>query len=516
MIDDSDTPGTRGQNFSNLPSQIAEDSLENDNTNLDEALLDSERLSHNTVLARNYQTALLLAINVTLFADQNVLAPNMSAIALEFGLTPAEKDKYLGGYVALSFFCVGAVSSFIGGFIADKCNRVHSLTAVVGLNGAVCLATYFVANLTQFTVLRALTGVAVGANVPLVFSMLGDLFGIDSRARMSAITSMTMGLGVGSGQILSGIAGPAFGWRSPFLFISIPAFVLTLLLASTTKEPLRGGMEVSLSEENVGFYELETEETTATLNGNQDGTTTKVKVKVEVSLQRLKQAFQTSTVVFILLQSLPASLPWGVIITFFNDFAAQNLGIGVEQSTSLVVAFGLGLALGIVSAGWAADKYLEQYPIATISFCATSTLISAIPMISLLFLPRQPLWLYLIVCFPAGMLAGAPTGIIRAMLLNTTVPEVRGSAFAVLNIFDDIGRGLGPFLVSLMIAAMPGHRAEALALSFSFWFLSGILLFPIACKYQKDREAIDKKILQGKIAQKALLREFEPLELELR
>lgn len=46
---------------------------------------------------RRLATILYLLTTALLFADQNLLSPNLSAIAAEFGLDDIERDKKLGG-----------------------------------------------------------------------------------------------------------------------------------------------------------------------------------------------------------------------------------------------------------------------------------------------------------------------------------------------------------------------------------------------------------------------------------
>ena len=41
----------------------------------------------------------------------------------------------------------------------------------------------------------------------------------------------------------------------------------------------------------------------------------------------------------------------------------------------------------------------------------------------------------------------------RAVLLNVNEPETRGVALALQTVLDDLGKGLGPLLVSLMVSA---------------------------------------------------------------
>ena len=66
---------------------------------------------------RRYITVLLSITVVFLFADQNLLAPNLSMIADEFGFTNKEKDDKLGANIAVGFFIIGGPIALIAGAI---------------------------------------------------------------------------------------------------------------------------------------------------------------------------------------------------------------------------------------------------------------------------------------------------------------------------------------------------------------------------------------------------------------
>lgn len=44
----------------------------------------------------------------------------------------------------------------------------------------------------------------------------------------------------------------------------------------------------------------------------------------------------------------------------------------------------------------------------------------------------------------AGIFSTATGTNVRATLMNTNAPETRGTAFAIFNLVDDLGKGLGP------------------------------------------------------------------------
>lgn len=90
----------------------------------------------------------------------------------------------------------------------------------------------------QFLLLRLLTGVAGGV-FPLIYSLLGDLFPSSQRAAMASLVQVATGLGIGGGQLVAGMLGPATNWRLPFVVVAAPAIALALLMLATVVEPPR-------------------------------------------------------------------------------------------------------------------------------------------------------------------------------------------------------------------------------------------------------------------------------------
>ena len=82
-------------------------------------------------LQRYYMVVMFCATAGLLYADQNLMAPNLTQIANDFGFDAEERDKYLGGYVAALFFFVGAPSALIVGYLSDTSNRRNLLFYVV-------------------------------------------------------------------------------------------------------------------------------------------------------------------------------------------------------------------------------------------------------------------------------------------------------------------------------------------------------------------------------------------------
>lgn len=196
--------------------------------------------------SKSLATALLCISVIFLFADQNLIAPNMTAIANEFDFNEHQKDQYLGANIALGFFVVGGIVSVVAGVLADTTNRVDLYTATVICGECACLGTYFTHTYTQLLISRVMAGIGVGGAAPILFSILADFYPNTSRVYMSTLIGISMSTGISLGQFVAGMVGPVYGWRLPFLLVATPALVNAMLIYGIVTEPERGGQEHAL------------------------------------------------------------------------------------------------------------------------------------------------------------------------------------------------------------------------------------------------------------------------------
>ena len=210
-------------------------------------ITETSRISYGISLpddpSRRWAVTLFSLTTILLYADQNLMGPNLTAIANEFNFTDEERDRKLGGDIAVAFFLLGAPASLVVGCWADTSHRSRLLAIVVGIGEGACFLTYFSTTYTELYIYRAVSGFSLGGAVPLIYSVLGDLFSSTERHAVNALVGIGTGLGISLGQGLAGFLGPTFGWRFPFLVVSVPALLFALLVLLTVKDPARGSME---------------------------------------------------------------------------------------------------------------------------------------------------------------------------------------------------------------------------------------------------------------------------------
>ena len=94
-----------------------------------------------------------------------------------------------------------------------------------------------------------------------------------------------------------------------------------------------------------------------------------------------------------------------------------------------------------------------------------------------------------------GIGSGVTGPIVKATLQNTTLPNARGQAFALLNTFDDFGRGLGPVFVASLIIGL-GGRKIAFNVGVGGWVLCGLINLCIFFTIKDDVSKTHKVFLE--------------------
>lgn len=426
----------------------------------------------NFTIQEIFAILLIALMNLFLFADQNLMAPNLTQIAKDFGFNDVQRDVMLGGRISFVFWVLGGLVTLAIGYLTDKISRRNLFLFVILVGEIPCLLTGFAQNYDQLFWLRALTGIGIGGALPLTFSLIGDYFSHKNRAAAAAWIGLAQGLGIAVGQLMAGFVGPVAGWRLPFILVAVPNFLFAVIFLLFVKEPERGKTEESLKElieEGIAYTG-------------------------RINWKEYKNLFKIKTNILVFLQGIPGTVPWGVFFIFLNDFYSQDKGFSVQTATLIVMTVGGAAIIGAFIGGLIGNKLYNIKPKYLPMLCGTSTLIGIIPMALLLnYTPQttsspDPTW-PLIFGFVTGFTVTITGPNVRAMLLNVNTPETRGSIFSLYNLTDDLGKGFGPVIISALIVWF--GRLMAFNIANLFWLLCGVLLLVMIWTFPKDEAALN-------------------------
>ena len=416
--------------------------------------------SKNRLENRDYiSLSLLFILSFFLFADQNLMGPNLSQIADDFGFNKLERDFKLGGEISLVFWLIGGFFTLFFGYFTDIVSRKKLLIVSMLFGEIPCFLTGFVETYQQFFWLRALTGIGIGAIIPITYSLLADYFPSNMRSAATGYLGLIVGLGIGGGQLLAGFTGPEYGWKISFIIVSVPNFFFLLLYALFATEPERGK-----SDENVSDI-----------------------TKIDYSI--IKKLVSKKTNILVFLQGIAGTVPWSVFFVYLTDYLAQDIGYSVQVASLVVFVIGIAAMVGGFVGGLIGNKLYNIEPRYQPLLSGICTFIGMIPTAFLINL--NPVSTNASVTYPIilGLLSGffititAPN--MKAVLMNVNHPQTRGMAFSIYNLADGLGRGFGPFIISFFILNF--GRQWGFNLANAIWFFCGIFILLMMKTYSRDQ-----------------------------
>lgn len=377
--------------------------------------------------AHHYSQAFLLSVAFFfIWTPQNLLAPNLTQAALDFGYDDEnDRDLYLGSYLALVTSVLSLPVSAGIGFASDVVSSRRILISATTLVGGLsAIWSSMAQTYPQLIVSRFINGSAMSGSVPVVFSLLSDWFEEEDRNAASSGFTAMMGAGIMIGQVFAGWIGPTVGWRYSFLASGTITILLAIVTMLCLREPIRGGKEKVLQKMIASGTRYDKKLTWS---------------QFVSSMTRNKSNF------LLMIQGFFFNIPWGILFVFLNDFLSQEKGLTVSDATFVVAVFGLGGAVGGIlggSLGGMANRANRSYlPL----FMASTTYLGILPFVGLLNDPTYThvSWRPCFYAFVGGFLESMPTVNVRPCIINCNPPEIRGAVLTAANLIINAARGTG-------------------------------------------------------------------------
>jgi predicted MFS family arabinose efflux permease len=414
--------------------------------------------------ARKNLTLVLVSLSmVILNSDTNVMAPNLVRIEQEFGVTDASI-----GTMMLLFTIIGAAVSLFWGYFADKASRKLLLALAILIGEAPCALTALAPSYPVFYALRILSGIGLGASFPLVFAIIGDIYDDKERPRATGIVSVAMAFGNIVGTLV-GYMGSGGDWRMPFVYASAPNFAIVILIGLLVPEPKAAASEEATRElVEAGLV-----------------------YPKRIRLADYAGLFATRTNLFLLLQGIVGTIPWGSFF-FINKFLAEDKGLPDGAAFAVFLAMGIGMTLGNVVGGEWGRLIFKQSPKGLPGFCAWTTLTGAALVIYVfVWAPTAPLVLGTL-GFIGALLVSMTGPNMKTMLLDVNAPEQRGAIFSIFNLTDSLGTGVGRGVAGLLSGAV--GLSLSLAICSGFWIFCVILLFAVTAFFIPDIDRLKSRM----------------------
>jgi len=166
--------------------------------------------------------------------DIQALGLAVPLMSEEWGLAPSAFASALSG--SLIGIALGAV---LLAPLADRFGRRPMLIAVMTVIGLTTVGAALATNPTMLAVWRVLTGLGLGAAVPIATSMTSEYAPLRRRAALVALMIACMALGSFAAGLVAPILSGAWGWRGIFAVGAALPLLAAVLLFISLPESLR-------------------------------------------------------------------------------------------------------------------------------------------------------------------------------------------------------------------------------------------------------------------------------------
>lgn len=387
----------------------------------------------------------------------------VGAIAVPLRAALGIDDTQVGLLLAASTG-IGAVTTLPAGVLVDRVGSRTRLLCRAIVLWSVAMAVSAAADSFEFLLLSRLAlGAVVAISTPAVASLLGDFVPATERARVYGFVLTGELLGVAVGFLVSGSLAEVLSWRAAFVFLAVTSLALAAVLAARLPEPARGGSD--LPDGRPG--DLAVLVALAGVRPDPDRVLT-----ADPSGQSLWWALRhilrvRSNRVLIAASALGYCYLAG-IQTFGVEYLRDRFGLSQTTGTSLLVGLGLGSVLGVLAAGFTADRLIRRGVLTGRILTGGTAFLAA----AAAFTPAM-LATGLAAAVPLFTLGAACLGAINPPLdaarLDTMHPRLRGRADSVRTVFRLSLTAVGPVLFGYLATRLGhGGRSPADALAATF------------------------------------------------
>jgi MFS family permease len=408
--------------------------------------------------------------------------------------------------VADSFFnFVTAGAVLLWGIIVDR-YPVYRKFCLMIANGIWIFANFILyfspASFSMYLFVQICYGIAMGANGPIIYSYLGDLFAIEYRGRLFSLFNTILYLIKGSTVALNGIIGQWMSsWKFPNFLMAIGGLIMIILLIRI-REPQLAQVEPEFSSKIAAG----------------------ISYKYRIQLADLKSIIKQPTNLLFLLQGI-FGMSGVVIVTRYLSYWLTSTyydGMGMNNTLAVLllgIGGGIGALLGINIAGWWADTQFKQGRLDRMLYFSITCVFGQVGGYALLvFIPTYPsavdssisnpimlfqtypVFLVFVLIFNLCLFCGTGIGsVVNMVRTHINLPEHRGTAAALYDSFDSIGAA-----IALLVGSQISHVLQSARLTIFIgslmWLISGLIWLritkTITHDYQIIRGLLEKRALE--------------------
>jgi MFS family permease len=366
------------------------------------------------------------------------------------------------------------VSAPLWGYAADRYSRKTVLIIGTGVWGIWTILVGLTPDFSSMLIIRAVSGLGLGALMPATFSLLADHFPQSKRGRAMGTIGFVGAMGTVVGVLALGFVATPEMWRWGFIGLGVASILSGLLIWLLVTEVPRGSAEPELAdiitEQKAQQYAINWPDVFSTL--------------------------RIPTIWAAIAQGVTGTMPWVVMGFYFINWMVTDLGFANDITLSdprgsapLVFAvIVVGSAFGNFIGGVIGDYAEKVNPKYGRTIIGQFSVLAGVPLMYILLTRASQM------SFPSLVGLALVTALIitwpgrgakEPMMQAVVPPEIRSSAYAVVNLIEG---GLSAFagLIAGALADRIG-LTNALVWTIPFpWIICGIFFTAFYFTYPRD------------------------------
>ena len=369
--------------------------------------------------------ALLWPVALLNYLDRQLVATMKASIMAD--LTDIQTEKNFGLLMAV-FMWVYAALSPVGGYLADRFNRRHTVIASLGVWSLVTFLTGHTHSFGEMLWARAFMGVSEACYIPAALALITDFHSGNTRSRAVGLHQTGIYAGQALGFVGGYIADSHFGWRAAFSWFGLAGILYSgVLLLGLGRLPAPIG-----------------ESATSRAPGT--------RLSIPAAIAGL---FGVGSFFLLILHfTLPSLSGWMIrnwMPTYLAEIFHLNQGSAGFNATFWYTSFSL---VGALVGGTLADRWMRSTPRGRIFVSAMGVALFIPALFALGYAPTLAVAVAGLILFGVGW--GFYDTNHMPILCQIVRPELRATGFGFLNLVSiSAGAGITWWLGALRDAHVP-------------------------------------------------------------
>ncbi|WNR44215.1 MDR family MFS transporter [Paenibacillus roseipurpureus] len=384
--------------------------------------------------------------------DQTIVSTAMGTIIKQLG----GLDKFIWVYSAYMIAMV--VSTPIFGKLSDMFGRksFFMIGLILFMLGSILCGT--AQNMEQLIIYRAIQGIGGGALMPIVFTIIFDLFPAEKRGKMMGLFGAVFGISSVFGPILGGLITDNISWRWIF-YINVPLGILSLLFIANAYHENKNSRKQSI--DWIGAITLTASVLFLMFGlelGGTDGwawdSAKTISLFVAcvvffaaflfaerfakdpiIKLSLFKNKIFTSSMVISMLYG-------GIMIASASYIPLFIQGVFHKTATQTSTVM-IPMMLGVVASSQIGGRVVTKFRYRDVMLVSALTLIIGLSLLGFVMdttSSRLIISLYMII---VGLGIGVSFSLLNISTLNAVPPQYKGTSSSLITFFRTIGSALG-------------------------------------------------------------------------